>query len=83
MKHIKTFESYANSIGEGLTAMKMKKVIEAVAQSLAGQLSDEGIEPDEVQGFLEKNLLMHTLDGAIVDGDPNCFRGNCCAICDY
>ena len=65
MKHIKTFESYANSIGEGLTAMKMKKVIEAVAQSLAGQLSDEGMEPDEVQGFLEENptAAESTLEG--------------------
>ena len=65
MKHIKTFESYVSSIGEGLTAMKMKEVIEAVAQSLAGQLSDEGMEPNEVQGFLEENptAAESTLEG--------------------
>jgi hypothetical protein len=65
MKHIKTFESYVSSISEGLTAMKMKEVIEAVAQLLAGQLSDEGIEPDEVQDFLEENptAAESTLEG--------------------
>lgn len=65
MKHLKTFEGYVSSLSEGLTATKMKEVIEAVAQSLAGQLSDEGIEPDEVQGFLEENPVAaeSTLEG--------------------
>jgi hypothetical protein len=65
MKHIKTFESYVSSLQEGLTAIKMKEVIDAVAESLAGQLSDEGITADEVQEFLEEspNAAESTLEG--------------------
>jgi hypothetical protein len=65
MKHIKTFESYVGSLKEGLTAMKMKEVVDAVAESLAGQLSDEGITADEAKEFLEENPVAaeSTLEG--------------------
>lgn len=65
MKHIKTFEGYVDSLSEGLSPAKMKEVIAAVAESLAGQLDDEGMEADEVEDFLEENpnAAESTLEG--------------------
>jgi hypothetical protein len=65
MKHIKTFEGYVESLSEGLSPAKMKEVIAAAAESLAGQLDDEGMEASEVEDFLEENpnAAESTLEG--------------------
>jgi hypothetical protein len=65
MKHIKTFESYVGSLTEGLNPAKMKELIAEVAELLAGQLADEGMEANEVEDFLEEypNAAESTLEG--------------------
>lgn len=65
MKHIKTFESYVGGLTEGLNPAKMKKLTAEVAELLAGQLADEGMEAGEVEDFLEQypNAAESTLEG--------------------
>lgn len=65
MKHIKTFEGYISSLKEGLTAIKTKELIDAAAESLAGQLSDEDVTASGAKAFLEENpnVAESTLEG--------------------